>query len=381
MTLKIPDEVALTLARQWSKAEKRIEVMLDASLWPVRIKLPRPTHKVLTTRIGEVEQFLKSWRDVQTGRVIWSSASYRSLDKPLDIPEAYELQNRDEWILATCNKDIQQEYVKLGQVFEDVPAEYHELLLRCRHIVRNMSMRECVDACRVARSLTPGCATGVPLRAVSITDIDTKFIERHRSLITELMDLRYGGEVKTIGLESFIGCTPNRYQWLLVVDLDGELLSMEQMRVRDTELRERALPGHRVLIVENEQCVHLLPKLQGTLAILGAGMNLSWLESDWLKACDLGYWGDIDTWGLQMLSNARSKQPTLEAILMDHITYTTYGPAFAVPEPEVQPETPSGLLSDERALFELLLESEKGRLEQEKLPHDYVDHTIRNWAG
>src|SRR5690606_32849638 len=128
------------------------------------------------------------------------------------------------------------------------------------------------------------------------------FFERHRSLIIKLLDVRFNGLVSELGLETFLGALDETDHWLLVADLDGSLLPFRLMRVRHTELLTNSLPGSRLLIVENERCVHQLPKVLGTVAVLGAGLNLAWMEATWLSQCSLAYWGDLDTWGRTILA-------------------------------------------------------------------------------
>ena len=94
------------------------------------------------------------------------------------------------------------------------------------------------------------------MRTLSLEGVDTKFFERNARLVTTLLDARYDGEVSQIGLETFLGAVTEGDHWLLVMDLDGTLLPFQKQRVRSSELRDIALPGERLLIVENECCQH-----------------------------------------------------------------------------------------------------------------------------
>src|SRR5690606_16053872 len=86
-----------------------------------------------------------------------------------------------------------------------------------------------------------------------------------------------------------------------------------------------ALPARRILLVENERSLRQLPQpLPGTIAILGSGLNLAWLAAPWLQACDVAYWGDLDTWGLAMLATARRHLPQLHALLMDRSSFDAH---------------------------------------------------------
>jgi hypothetical protein len=51
---------------------------------------------------------------------------------------------------------------------------------------------------------TLGCATGQPLRMLSVDGNGTKFFERHSRLITRLLDQRYDHEISRIGLDVFL---------------------------------------------------------------------------------------------------------------------------------------------------------------------------------
>jgi hypothetical protein len=117
-----------------------------------------------------------------------------------------------------------------------------------------------------------------------------------------------------------------------VRDLDGSLLPFRKQRVRSSELKDTSLPGKRVLIVENESCQHHLPDVPETVAVLGAGFDLGWVNGHWLQSKQIGYWGDIDTWGLQFLATARQSLAHIDALMMSPEIYEQNSEA-AVPEP------------------------------------------------
>jgi len=147
------------------------------------------------------------------------------------------------------------------------------------------------------------------------------------------------------------------------------------------QLLEQPLPGRRVLVVENTQAGYALPNLPDTVAVFGGGRNTRWLQASWLKGRHLAYWGDLDTWGLRILAEARQAHPNLQALMMDDATLSVHrdqgGPE---PEPTALPET--GLLPDERRLFEGLLNGKYGigRLEQEFLNQDYIQARLNDWV-
>lgn len=382
MSLKLPEDIAFGLVRQWARTDKRLELMSADTLWPICIRIGKPTAQEIRNDLKKVKNFLASWSGVKTGRVNWMSVAYRGLAEPLNIPESLELASTEEWIESTRNHAIQSEFRKLKGILENTDAIYHDLLIRRRQLVNSMETNDCIKAVEVASLLSPACAAGIPLRGISLAGIDTKFIENNQTLVADLLDIRFDGVVKPIGLEAFLGTIPSDFHWLLVVDLDGDLLPMERIRVRDTELLERELPGKRVLIIENEQCLHLVPKLKDTIAILGAGLNLSWLSASWFDHRILGYWGDIDTWGLTMLATACQMQPGMTPLLMTQEIFFESTADKVVVEPVSAALTPPENLEREQSqLYEHLLAAEKGRLEQEFLPRRTVERELGEWAS
>lgn len=89
----------------------------------------------------------------------------------------------------------------------------------------------------------------------------------------------------------------------------------------------------RLIVVENEHCIHQLPQVPDTIAVLGAGLDLHWLKSPQLTDKEITYWGDMDTWGLLMLARVRLNQPAIKALLMEHALFERYAPNNAVADP------------------------------------------------
>lgn len=212
--------------------------------------------------------------------------------------------------------------------------------------------------------------------------VDTKFFERNATLLTKFLDERFEGEASGLGLATFLDAYEEHAHWVLVAPLSPGMLPFRRFRLTTAELAETVLPGSRLLVVENEQCIHQLPEVPDTIAILGAGLDLQWLASSQLAGKQLAYWGDMDTWGLLMLARARCHQPTINALLMEQTLFERYAPVSAVAEPtKAQAMVPDGLLHDEANFYRYLLAQERGRLEQEYLSRDRVESAIAAWVG
>lgn len=378
--MKSPTELAQRLARQWSQTAYRESRLLGADPWPIVLPIGRPASKRVTSDLDSVKRHMDLWRRVPIGTVVWEPVSYRSVDAPVNVPVRWELHCSEEWVQACGDKSIQAEYAELSDLFDRTHEIFHRVWVRRPGLWRKMERDEVVQAARVAENLEPGCADGRPLRMLGFEGIDTKFFERNQSLVTALLDCRFEGEVSRVGLEAFLGASREGERWVLLLDLDGELLPFEKLRVRSSELRGTGPPGTHVLIVENEGCQRHLPRAPGTIAILGAGFDLTWTEASWMKSRTVAYWGDLDTWGLQFLASARRMVPHLEALMMNSRIYNDFR-KFAVPEPvSAASEAPAGLTSEESELYFEALSSEQGRLEQEFLDPERARRVIEEWA-
>lgn len=380
--MKSPTDIGRNLARQWQRSSVRLERLLNPGSWPTSLNIGKPSARLFTDNIQAVLRHVENWRSVNVGKVDWEPASYRAGLAPISLPMRWHLRSPSEWIAASDDPRVSQEYAQLEYLVEQVDSTFHTLLVAQRSLWLTKTPEEVVATAQLATQLAPGCAQGRPLRLLAEHGVDTKFFERNATLLTKLLDERFEGVASEQGLTTFLDAFEESSHWVLVVPLQPGLLPFKRLRLTTSELAETPLPGSRLLVVENEQCVHLLPEtLPDTLAVLGAGLDLQWLASAHLAGKQIGYWGDMDTWGLVMLARARLHQPAVEALLMKQELFEQHSQGNTVVEPAKALESaPPGLLADEADFYRYLLVQERGRLEQEYLPKAQVELAIRKWA-
>ena len=378
--MKSPRELAQKLARQWNYADTREKRLLNLESWPLELSIGKPAASLIKQDIGAIRQHRKEWQNQKIGNVIWEKIKFRDAQDAIELPILWQLSKPSEWADATGVVSIKQEFQKLSNIVAHVSTQFYSLLIRQRHLYADKSEKEVIQACHLAVELEQNCANGLPLRLLSLVGIDSKFFERHRSLIIKLLDVRFDGLISEIGLEEFLGSLKENDHWLLVADLDGGLIPFKQIRIRSCELCSTALSADNILIVENEQCLHLLPHSRSTIAILGAGLDLIWMDADWLREKKIGYWGDIDTWGLTMLGMARQYQPGLSPLMMNDRVFQKYS-FKTVSEPQTAGDkVPDGLNGEEAQLYKKLIKEKCGRLEQEFIESCLVGKEVSDWV-
>ena len=391
--MKSPQVLAAKLAQQWHSADWRERQLLGGgTAWPLTLPIGQPDTAVFLNDAAALRSHLQQWRaveDVGLGSVQWQERRYRGSSDAIAVPTHWQLAKPSQCIAAIRHfkvlghAQVHSDYARLSTLIAGVERPgFQRLLVRRLVQWRDVPVDAVMAAAHMALQLEPGCAQGKPLRALAVQGNDTKFFERHASLLTALLDERFDGEASRQGLVGFLGAQPEDDHWLLIAPLAPGLLPFAQMRVRASELLTTPLPGSRILLVENERCLHQLPApVQDTIAVLGAGLNLGWLAAPWLQERSVAYWGDLDTWGLRMLATARHHLPHLHALLMDRATFSAHQ-HLAVAEPVHAPEPISGAQTPEEAALQAHLRAQaRGRLEQEFLPTDTVHRAVRTWVN
>jgi hypothetical protein len=379
--MKSPSDLSQRLARQWQQASIREERLLSADAWPVALSIGKPSAKIFSEDTLAVQRHVKAWQHVQVGDVDWEPIKFRAGADAVHLPVRWRLQNPSEWVTASADPSIFEEYASLEQLVEQVDELFHPMLVRQRSLWLKKPLQEVVDTARLAATLSPGCAAGRPLRLLAGHGVDTKFFERNNGLLTRLLDERFDGAASDQGLVNFLGALEEGDHWVLLAPLSGGILPFKRMKVTTAELAKMKMPCSHILVVENERCIHLLPALPDTIAILGAGLDLQWLSSACWVEKSVGYWGDMDTWGLLMLARARKYNPNLMPLLMNQSLFDQYGAGRSVPEPVIaQTIAPDGLTDTESAFYIHLLNQQRGRFEQEYVPEVEVARALMDWA-
>ena len=390
--MKSPQALAAKLAQQWNSADWRERQLLGgAAAWPLTLSIGQPDAAVFMGDAAALRSHLQQWRAVEQhglGSVQWQERRYRGSSDAIAVPTHWQLAKPSQCVAALSHfkvpghAQVKSDYARLGTLIAGVERpSFQRLLVRRLVQWRDTPTEAVIAAAGMALQLEPGCAQGKPLRALAVQGNDSKFFERHASLLTALLDERFDGEASRQGLVGFLGALPEDDHWLLIAPLAPGLLPFARQRVRASELLTTPLPAGRILLVENERSLHQLPQpVADTIAVLGAGLNLGWLAAPWLQERTVAYWGDLDTWGLHMLAMACSHVPHLRPLLMDAATFSAHQ-NLAVTEPVHAPEPIPGALPPPQATLTAHLRTQdKGRLEQEFLPTDAVHHAVQAWV-
>lgn len=206
--------------------------------------------------------------------------------------------------------------------------------------------------------------------------VHTKFIESNKSIIRELLDVILTDSINTE--EKHFETRYNlkydepivRFR-ILDKSISESLFSqIDDLSIPISQFRLLKLPIHTVYIVENKINMLTFPSKKGCVVIWGHGFGVDIMKDvEWLNKKRIYYWGDLDAQGFQILSEIRKHFKHIESFLMDKETFDKYYEGDSGTNTNVQKDL--CLTQEESEMFKYLKENNL-RLEQEKIPFDYV---------
>ena len=375
-------------AREWSNNANLRDLLSGARPFPRRVSLKAPTDAQALAEPTHFQRFVDSWKQwPHTGQLRWQTKQYRRMGEQ-QVPVALQIDSMPELIrvLGPQAEARSRRWEQRMRPLLSLDARLSPVLLRHLNEIEKMTPDDAALLARLLPQLQQGMGQGGYLRALPLIGVDTKFVESWQTLIADLLDcLRSGAVTEQGGLLNWLQCRANPGGWLLVRPLCRQsrerLAGLPIVQLDTRTLQHHPLPAGRILIVENKQSGYALPELDDTIAVFGGGRNTAWMEAAWLAEKQIGYWGDIDSWGLTILSEARERQPHLQALMMDEPTLLRYR-ARMVDEPTPLDPLPDNLTAAEQQLFCRLRGGFYGRsrLEQERLSPDFVRERLGEWC-
>lgn len=206
--------------------------------------------------------------------------------------------------------------------------------------------------------------------------VDTKFIERNKGIIKELLDIIIAKSVNPdeTRFETHFNLRYDepvvRFRVLDKAMSQVLFSGIDDLSVPINQFHEVEIPVEVVYIVENKMNMLTFPPIQKSIVVWGHGFGVDLLKDvTWLKSKKIFYWGDLDAHGFQILSEIRMHFPQVKSFLMDRATFDLFYEDAVGTGTNVEKEL--CLTQEEKTMFEYVKEN-KFRLEQEKIPQEYV---------
>jgi len=388
MSWTTPRDLTAQLSRLWQRGQLLRPLVTGETMFPLRLAMKGPSSTEVTGQFDVVRTWVTMLAALPQIRIEWRMVNHR-VQGTQRLPQSLWIDSLDS-ALALIGKQrdaarfaevVQQTHITLPVLLPWLaqrPLQALELANRWPHLLA------------IVQWLQSHPRPDIYLRQVDIPGVHSKFIEIHRTVLSELFDLALPA---TAIVAKYTGTSQFSVRY-------GFLRKPVRIRLRVLDQQIQLLPGvpfpdltldaasfaalnivcQHVFITENETNFLAFPSVNNAIVIFGAGYGWDALaRANWLTRCQIHYWGDIDTHGFAILDQLRSHFTQVKSFLMDHATLMTHETHWGEETKQVTHDLP-GLTADENRVFDILRDNRirKGlRLEQEHIGFHWVTAALR----
>jgi hypothetical protein len=394
MNWATPADLCAQVQKLWDRGQLLAAMLDRGDTFPLRLALKRPTSTDLSERFDGVRTWARELQqNAKTGRrpgyrVVLREVRHRIIGAN-SVPEEVWIDTLDDAV-GMINKRRE------AQRFESLLAETrlkHPLILPwlAKYPLRALDLDDAwSQLLNVIAWVQTHPRPGIYLRQVDLPGIHSKFIEDHRTVLSELLDHCLPAEAIDLSargasqFERRFGFLdkPVRVR-LRVLDPRQALLASgtdQDVTITGDTFARLAPSASRVFFTENEINFLAFPLMSDSLVIFGSGYGFDVLTgAGWLHQREIYYWGDIDTHGFAILDQLRAQFAHVQSFLMDRSTLLAHKNLW-VDEQKPSNRELSRLNADEKSLHDDLLHDRLGRsvrLEQERVGFTWFETRLR----
>jgi len=389
MNWTTPADLRAQVLKLWDRGVLLASMVSGTPIFPRRLIVKGPTSAELAQRFDDVRKWIAGLNSYEKlYRVLWRDVNHRVLGSN-SVPDEVWIdtledalgligRSRDAERFASIVTLTRERHPQLISWLEKRPLRALELIGEWPKLLDIISW--------VQQHPSPG----IYLRQVDIPGVHSKFIEGHRSVVSELLDLVLPQDAINDSVRGVSGfCQrygfqdkPTRIRFRI---LDPDIAFVptgtdQDITVTHDTFARLALPLEKIFITENEINFLAFPPISHSMVVFGAGYGFEMLaEARWLQNLRLYYWGDIDTHGFAILDQIRAQLPKIESFLMDHETLLAHQPQWGK-EPKPGRRDLPRLNVAESALYDDLRQNRFGtqlRLEQERIGFAWVETALK----
>lgn len=371
------DQIAAKVRRRWADGAL-LSALARAEPFPVQDMAVRgPKASEIGADVGAVQQWAaeleRGSRDGARFEIVYGEIGGREFGRNR-IPSRVRIETYDQaWAILGVGREAARfrEILGLVEQVEPVLAWVADKPLKAIDATDDwpalLAAYRWLDDARGSRRY---------LRTIDAPGVDTKFVERHRSVLGTLLGISgtASGFVRELGLAS----KPELLRMRFAPGFAGLPSSVTDATFRVDELAELCVGVQAAGVVENETAfLSLDPPYEGVL-LWGKGFDTDRVgRMRWLSGVPVWYWGDLDTHGFAILDRLRAWLPQTASFLMDRESLLQHRDRWGT-EPSPTSARLDRLDAEESALYADLVGDRYGsavRLEQERLDWGWVvDH-------
>ena len=386
-------DVQTSVRRLWDRGVILASLVDAEPLFPKRLSLRTPTSTAISEQFQDVRAWIARLKDSATHyRIEWQTVHHRVVGTNM-IPTAVWIDSLQDAVRLIGKHS---ETKRFETLLDETRRRCPELLswLRRRPLRAVEIASDWSRMLDVAEWLRANPRPMIHLRQIALPGIHTKFIEEHRSVLSELFDCvlpanaineQHAGRLGFARRYGFID--KPTYVRFRILDATLRVLPIPtnlDVTVAASDFAALNLPIRRVFVTENETNFLAFPPLSESMVIFGAGYGFDWVaDAQWLQNTQVWYWGDIDTHGFAILHELRTYLPHAASMLMDEATLLDHRDHWST-DTHASMRTLSHLTEPELVLYQRLCSNHWGtrvRLEQERVSFSLLQRVLASYSA
>ena len=362
-------ELKAKLRKMWESGKLLRCEQDPTTLFPLTVKLKGPTSGELSSRFAEVSDWIAAWRK-ESLQLVWRHTQHRIIGSN-QVPTHALFSDLDEVCRILKTTAALGSFRGLIEITQASSPALTPWLYR-RPLMALQLAPTWERLLGVVNWLATHPRPEIYLRQIDLPGVDTKFLERHKGVLSELFELALGSTQLDLGASDFEGRfgfreRPPRLRWRPLGE--GTVFrGFTELTVTREDFLHTDPGFSKVVVVENEINFLTFPPVDDAMIVFGSGYKVGTLKGvPWMVSRELYYWGDIDTHGFAILDQFRGYYPQARSLLMDRATFLAHDERWVKEERQVR-VTLERLTPEEQSLSQDLLHEEYGptlRLEQE----------------
>ena len=400
--MKTPADVRALATKRFQR--ERLNALREAlgcavtTTWPWVVPLGRPTERDVLTDAQSVLAWRDAWVDakvlgdfeVETDVIAWRAIGTQT------VPVRVLFVNTKAIAKVAGLLPLWTQVVTRAKRFVALWPGIEEAMVREWAMLADWSDDAVLALERVLTWFVDHPKSGLYLRQLPIEGVDTKWFTEPRKKVVQrlLVAIREAKESvplmaepsEALGpdttFETVCGLKPlpKLIRARLLDEVDQKVFyGLSDLSLPLDEWAQLPLQPEIVFISENLQTGLAFEAHPKSVVFFGLGAGVTQLAAiPWVRTARIIYWGDIDTYGLEILAQLRSVLPQTESVMMNRQTLEAFRGLAVAENRQASGAHVEHLRENEREVFDALKMGDLARLrlEQERIPWPVARETL-----
>lgn len=400
--MKTPADVRALATKRFQR--ERLNALREAlgcavtTTWPWVVPLGRPTERDVLTDARSVLAWRDAWVDakvlgdfeVETDVIAWRAIGTQT------VPVRVLFVNTKAIAKVAGLLPLWTQVVTRAKRFVALWPGIEESMVREWAMLADWSDDAVLALERVLTWFVDHPKSGLYLRQLPIEGVDTKWFTEPRKKVVQrlLVAIREAKESVPLMAESSEALDPDTtfetvcglkplpklIRGRLLDEVDQKVFyGLSDLSLPLDEWAQLPLYPEIVFISENLQTGLAFEAHPKSVVFFGLGAGVTQLAAiPWVRTARIIYWGDVDTYGLEILAHLRSVLPQTESVMMNRQTLEAFRGLAVAENRQASGAHVEHLRENEREVFDALKVGDLARLrlEQERIPWPVARETL-----